>query len=425
METTRRDFLTMAGGAVVAAGVLGGSRVAAANDRIRFGGIGLRGRGWALTTRAHQSGLADIVALCDPDQEILDGRAREVKEMTGNAPKTYGDVRGLFADESIDAVAIGTPNHWHVLCAIWAMQAGKDVYVEKPISHTIFEGRQLVETQKNTGRVLQHGTQRRSEPGWQRAVERAKSGVIGDIYMARSLICRHRDAFWNPAEETPPPHLDWTLWQGPATEKPFSRNYVHYDWHWFWHYGNGEIGNNGPHGTDIANWVLDKGLPVEIYSTGGIFGYEKDARETPNTQIVSYTFADGAIYTIEVRNRYTPGRPMISFFGTEGYMEGQSVYDKEEKIVPDDRQVVNPKDSSLAHMTAFLKAVQAQDPSAVAATAGQGHIAAGLCHLGNIAYRVKRRIRFNPETEQFDGDDEANALLTRTYRDGFEVPKVT
>ncbi len=414
-----------AGGAVLSAGLLGAAKPAAANDRVRLGAVGVRGRGWGLIRNAHATGLADIVAVCDVDSAVLEGRAKEVAELTGKKPKTYRDVRDLYADEGVDAVCVATPNHWHVLCGIWGMQAGKDVYLEKPISHTIFEGRQLVNAQKKTGRVLQHGAQRRSASNWQRAVERARAGVIGDVYMAKSFICRFRDAFWFPPEELPPENLDWTLWQGPATDKPFSRNYVHYTWHWFWHYGNGEIGNNGPHNTDIVNWVFDKGLPVATESVGGIFGYERDARETPNTQIANHTFADGTIFSIEVRNRHTEGGPMVALYGAEGYSNNQTFYDKDGKAIPDENPPAATKENDqVTHMKTFLEAVQANDPGAVAATGEQGHVAAALCHLGNISYRLKRSVRFNPETERFDGDDEANALLTRAYREGFEVPEI-
>jgi len=416
--------LGAAGSAALAASLAADTKVAAANDRIQFASIGVNGRGWALARNAHASGLADIAALCDVDKDVLEGRAKEVEALTGKRPKTYQDLRDLFADDGIDAVGVGTPNHWHTLCGIWAMQSGKDVYVEKPISHTLFEGRQLIAAAKKYGRVIQHGTQRRSEGPWQRAVERARSGVIGDIYMARSHICRRREAFWYPAEEEPPANLAWDLWQGPATDKPFSRNTVHYRWHWFWHYGNGEVGNNGPHSADIVNWVFDKGLPAETYSTGGIFGYEKDARETPNTQAINHTFADGSIYTVEIRNRFTPGRPMVLLFGTEGHADGTTFYDKDGKVIKDDAPVAGGPDCSQIHMKTFLEAVQAQDPAAVAATPEQGHVAAGLCHLANISYRLKRPVRLNPETDKFDGDDEANTLLTRVYREGFEVPKI-
>jgi len=364
------------------------------------------------------------VALCDVDRTILANRADEMKKITGKDVKIYVDIRELLADDEVDAITIATPNHWHVLCSIWGLQAGKHVYVEKPISHTIFEGRQLAAAVTKYGKVLEHGTQRRSEPAWQRAVERAKSGIIGDIYMSRVAVHRFRDPFNFPTDETPPPELDWTLWQGPATEKPFSRNYVHYTWHWFWHYGNGEIGNNGPHGTDIVNWVVDKGLPVQTSSAGGIFGYTEDARETPNTHVTTHTFADGTMMVIEVRNRYTDPSPEYAFYGSEGYMIDGRIFDAKGKEVPDDREIPKIGDPTVEHIANFIDAVKKDDPSAVNATAEQGHVAAGLCHLGNIAYRVGRTIRFDPKTETIQGDDEANALLTRVYREGFEVPRL-
>jgi predicted dehydrogenase len=426
MKSTRREFLGLAAGAALAATTLGAGRAVAANDRIRFACAGVGGRGWALVKAAHMSKLADVVAICDVDERILENRAKELEEMSGQKPKTFTDVRDLIADDAIDALGVAMPNHWHVLASIWAMQNGKDVYCEKPISHTIFEGRQLVETWKQTGRVLQHGTQRRSEGPWQRMAERAKEGVIGDLYMARAWITRRRDAFNYPFGEEPPAHLHWNLWQGPAPQRDFSRNYVHYNWHWFWDYGNGEIGNNGPHNNDLVNWVFDKGLPVKIASTGGIFGYPEgaDVRETPNTQETQYTFADGAIYTMEVRNRPTEDAPLITLYGSNGYSKGTTFYDAEGTEIPDEQPKPSFPDSTATHMQNFLEAVHAKDPAATATTPEQGHVAAGLSHLANIAYRTGRQLTFDPATEQFAGDDEANALLTREYREGFEVPTV-
>jgi predicted dehydrogenase len=423
MSMNRRQFLGASTAAVIAAGTMANGRVFGANDRVRVASIGVGGRGWAHARTAQAREDVDVVALCDVDSTILANRAAEMKKITGKDVKAYTDIRELLTDDGIDAITVGTPNHWHVLCAIWGLQAGKHVYVEKPISHTIFEGRQLAAAVAKYGKVLEHGTQRRSEPKWQRAVERAKSGLIGDIYMSRVAVHRFRDAFNFPMTMAPPPELDWTLWQGPATEKPFSRNYVHYNWHWFWHYGNGEIGNNGPHGTDIVNWVIDKGLPVQTSSAGGIFGYEEDARETPNTHVTTHTFADGTMMVIEIRNRYTNSAPSYAFYGSEGYMIDGRIFDAKGKEVPDEQEI--PKvDATKEHIGNFIEAVKKDDPSAVNATAEQGHVAAGLCHLGNIAYRVGRTIRFDPKTEQIPGDDEANALLTRKYREGFEVPKL-
>jgi len=423
MKMNRREFLGTSGAAVLVAGTMATGRVFGANERVRVASVGIGGRGWAHARTANARDDTEVVALCDVDAQVLKNRAAALKQVTGKTPKTYQDIRDLVADDGIDAVTFATPNHWHVLGAIWAMQAGKDVYLEKPISHTVWEGRQLVAAVEKYGRVLQHGTQRRSEPTSQRLVERARSGIIGKIYMARCGVYRFREPFKFPAEEAVPEGLNWTLWQGPAPEKPFSRNYVHYNWHWFWHYGNGEIGNNGPHRTDVVNWILDKGLPVETYSTGGIFGYGDDARETPNTQMVTHTFADGTVLVIDVRNRYTEGGAAIAAYGTEGHMLDGRFYGKDGKEIPDDK-TFEKLDTTVVHIGNFIEAVKQGDPNAVHATAEQGHVAAALCHLGNISYRLHRSVRFDPKAEQFSGDDEANALLTRTYREGFEVPKL-
>ncbi len=424
MRINRRQFLGRCSGAMIVAGAAASGPVFGANNRVRMAAVGVNGRGWAHAREVIASDNAELVALCDVDSAVLEARASEVKKLTGRTPAAYQDIRDLLADDGVDAVSFATPNHWHVLGSIWAMQAGKDVYCEKPISHTVWEGRQLAAAAKKYGRVLQHGTQRRSEPEWQRIVERARSGVIGDIYMVRCPIFRRRESFSYPRQEEPPDRLDWKLWQGPATEKPFSRNYVHYRWHWFWHYGNGEIGNNGPHRTDLANWILDKGLPVETYSTGGIFGYKEDARQTPNTQTAVHTFADGTILTIDVRNRFTNSEGgMLMLYGSEGHMADRTFYDKDDKPIPDDQSP--PKvDASREHFAAFFRAVQNQDPAAVPANAEQGHVAAALCHLGNIAYRVGRSLRFDPDKERFIDDPEADKLLTREYRSGFEVPDI-
>ena len=423
MRMNRRQFL---GASTAAAAAAMGARnpVRGANDRVRLATLGVRSRGWGHVTTLLGLEDAEVVALCDPDTKVLKERAAELTSKTGTPPRAYEDIRDLLSDDGIDAVTIATPNHWHVLAAIWAVQAGKDVYLEKPMSHTLWEGRQLVAAAKKYGRVIQHGTQRRSEPVWQRLVERARSGIIGDIYMARYLCFRQRDPVNYPKAEAPPEELRWDLWQGPAPEKPFSRNYVHYNWHWFWHYGNGETGNNIVHGTDLVNWVSDKGLPVRVYSTGGRFGYE-DACETPNTQVINHTFADGTLLVTEVRNRFSNAeagaKEGLLLYGSEGYMAGGTFFDKDDKKIPDEH-VPEKVDATRVHLENFIAAVKKGDPAAVAATVEQGHIAAALCHLGNISYRVGRSLRFDPQTERFEGDEEANALLTRAYREGFEVP---
>ncbi|MCP4644711.1 MAG: Gfo/Idh/MocA family oxidoreductase [bacterium] len=427
MRLDRRSFLGTAAASVLAAGTMTRGRVFGANDRVRVATAGLRQRGWAHLQAIINRPDVEVVALCDVDAKVLEGRAAEVKKATGVAPRTYRDIRDLVADEGVDAITLGTPNHWHVLGAIWAMEAGKDVYVEKPISHTVWEGRQLIAAAKKYGRVIQHGTQRRSSPHWQRAIERAKSGIIGDIYKVRCPIFKERPAVNGPMSEEPWEWLDWPLWQGPARDKPFSTNYVHYNWHWFWHYGNGEVGNNGPHLTDLTNWLFDKGLPVKTFSTGGNYGYEKDCRDTPNTQLVSHTFADGAVMEIESRARFTNNEAGVTvgnlFYGSGGHMADGRFYDAAGKEIPDEKPPARVGETA-AHLGHFIEAVKKADPAAVPATVEQGHVAAALCHLGNIAYRVGRGLEFDPKTERFVSDDDANALLTRPYREGFAVPQL-
>ena len=427
MHIARRQFLGASASAILAAGTFARGQVFGANERIRAGVIGMRSRGDYLAKNLCKLDGVEVGAICDVDREVLEARAAEYKKDMNLSVKTYRDLRDLFTDKEIDVAVIAAPNHWHVLGAVWACQAGKDVYVEKPMSHTIWEGRQLVAAAEQTGRVVQVGTQRRSEPEWQRLIERLKAGVIGDIYHARAIHYSTRPPVPFHPDEAPPETLDWTLWQGPAPEKPFSRKYVHYDWHWFWHYGNGELGNNGPHYTDVANWALGKGLPVHIASQGGRYGYQ-DSAETPNVHTTTATFADGTLFTCEIRGRYSNdeggSKSGNLFYGSNGYSVDTACYDAEGKEIPDE----NPPekgDPVRMHLTSFLNAVRTRNRDAVPAKPIDGHIGAAFCHLGNIAYRLGRDVTFDPATETFGGDAEANAFLTRSgYREGFEVPKL-
>lgn len=423
MTLGRRAFMGAAAGLAAATMVKG--KVLGANDRIGAAVVGLQGRGGGhLKAMAGIDGL-EVVALCDVDAPILEMRAAQVEQSSGKKPKTYRDVRDLYADDAVDVVFLATPNHWHTLGAIWACQAGKDVYLEKPATHTVWEGRQLVTAAETLGRIVQVGTQRRSDPNWQQTVARLQSGVIGDIYMSRIAFFSRRESIGFAPDEPPPDGLDWTLWQGPAPDQPFSKAYVHYNWHWFWHYGNGELGNNGPHFFDIFQWALGKGLPTHIHSAGGRFGYN-DRAETPNTQACSYKYADGTMLTLEIRGRYSNEEGGVRtgnlFYGPGGYVVNMDAYDTDGKEIPG--AAPGGGDFTRQHFEAFLNAVRTRDAAAVPATARDGHIAAAHCHLGNIAYRLGRDLRFDPVQERFIGDDEANALLTRPYRPGFEVPQL-
>ena len=433
MSLSRREFLGSSAAAVVAASTLR-QRAIGANDRIRIGVAGIRGRGSSVA-----GGLAavgdhvEIAGICDIDTEILDDRAARLKDMTGKEPKKYVDMRDMIADDEIDVVAFGTPNHWHSLGTMWGIEAGKDVFVEKPLSHNIWEGRQIVEAVKDKDVIVQHGTQRRSSRRWIRAMQRMKEGVIGDIYMGRGICFRERDSVGFEPIGDPPDNVNWTLFQGPQTEIPFHGNYVHYNWHWFWAFGNGEIGNQGVHQTDIGMWGMDRGLPVRVYSAGGRYGYD-DQAETPNTQTSVFTFADGAKFVFDVRGRYSYNEEGMNvanyFFGSDGYMAEQTFYDKNDNEIPDEDEdaiAAVEEITTGSHYEDFINAVISRDKSKIHGTAMDGHISSALCHMANIAYQLERELVFDPASELFVNDEEANNhfMRKRQYRPGFEVTAYT
>jgi predicted dehydrogenase len=436
MGVSRRQFLGKST-AVVVAGMAAAGRVFGANERIRAGCIGLNGRGAGHVQFLSDNSNSEVVALCDVDSNVLAQYAKVLEDKTKAKPFTTADMRELFGRADIDVISIATPNHWHTLAAMWAMEAGKDVYVEKPCSHTVWEGRQLVAAAEKHGRICQHGTQSRSEPGRIRSIQRLREGAIGEVYMARALCYKVRDSIGVKPDSAPPANVNWELWQGPASDRPYNANYVHYNWHWFWHYGNGDIGNQGVHEMDIAVWGMNKGLPVRVQSSGGRYGY-KDQGETANTQISTFHYADGTMLVFEVRGRYTndeaTSRVGNMFYGSEGYLTkyaepGTKVikfpcFDKNNKEIPDASPVDSDPNDSTRHFDNFLTAVRSRKQEDIHGTAQQGHISSAHCHLANIAYRLGRVLHFDPTKERFINDAEADALLTREYRPGFEVPKL-
>ncbi|HOZ45370.1 MAG TPA: Gfo/Idh/MocA family oxidoreductase [Candidatus Hydrogenedentes bacterium] len=430
MSVTRRQFLGTSAAAVIVAGTMARGKVFGANDRVRVGVVGIHGRGGSHIQGFSRLPGSEVVALCDCDKNVLAGCAKDLEDQTKQKPKTFVDMRDLFADNAIDAVSFATPNHWHALGAVWACQAGKDVYVEKPLSHEVWEGRQLAAAAKKCNRVVQHGTQRRSEPDWVRAMQRMKEGVIGEVYMARALCYKRRDSIGFQETSEPPAHLDWNLWQGPAQERAYCANFVHYNWHWFWDYGNGDLGNQGVHQMDVAVWGLGKGFPTRVASMGGRYGYE-DQGETANTQVCNYLYDDGKLLVFEVRGRYTNDEKGVMvgnlFYGSDGYMAEAKFYDKEGKEIPDEKGV-NAAELGVTgdHFFSFIQAVNSRKEEDIHGTALEGHISAGHCHLGNISYRLGRELRFDATAERFvgEGADDANKMLTREYREPFVVPQL-
>ena len=428
----RREFLR-SGAAVGAATLLAlkpSRRVLGANDAIRVAVVGINGRGVAHIQGFHNLNGVEVVALCDCDEAVLNRRADAFDRATGRKVKRYVDLRKLFEDKDIDVVTFATPNHWHALGAIWAMQAGKDVYVEKPCSHNVWEGRQLVKWARKLDRICGHGTQSRSAAGVREGIEKLREGVIGEVYMAKGLCYKWRPSIGKAGgPQQPPKSVHYDLWLGPAPEKLPHRRRFHYDWHWFWDYGNGDIGNQGVHQMDIARWGLGVGLPRKVESMGGKFMFDDD-QETPNTQVALYSYPEqNKLLQFEVRHWITnheagagsgaSNEIAVLFFGSEGYMViAGSGY----RTFLGRKREPGPSGSGGGnHFENFIEAVRSRNRELLTAEIEEGHLSSALCHLGNVAYRLGRAIEFDPDTQTCPGDDEANRLLTRAYRKPYVV----
>jgi predicted dehydrogenase len=422
---SRRTFFLGASAALAARTV-----ARAANDKIRVAVLGVNGRG-----KDHIQGFmaqpdAEIVALCDPDRSILDKRATEFESKYGKKVQTQQDLRKIFDDKSIDAVSIATPNHWHALAAIWACQAGKDVYVEKPGAHNIFEGRKLVEAAHKYNRIVQHGVQLRSSDAIREAIEKLRGGVIGNVYMARGLVYRWRPSIGKKGPEPAPDYINYDLWTGPAQMEPFSRRIVHYNWHWTWNYGNGDVGNQGIHETDLCMWGLGVDtLPSKITSMGGKFTFDDD-KQTPEVQTSLYLYPGDIgkqkMIQFEVRHWCTnleDGAGVGNlFYGTDGYMVIKG-YDTYETYLGPKREKGPSGKAGGDHYANFIKAVRSRKTSDQHGPVETAHLSSSLAHLGNIAYRLDRQLTFDPKTEKFVGDEQANGMLKRDYRKPFVVPE--
>ncbi|MFD2522592.1 Gfo/Idh/MocA family protein [Emticicia soli] len=397
-----------------------------ANDRLRVAVIGVNGRG-----KDHISGFmkhenVEVATLCDVDKVVLQERATDFEKKYGKKVQTEQDLRKVYEDKTIDAVSIATPNHWHALAAIWACQAGKDVYVEKPACHNLYEGRKLVEAATKYNRIVQHGVQLRSSAAIQEAIKHLRDGLIGKVYMARGTVYKWRPDIGNLGPSAVPEGLDWDLWQGPAKAREFSKNYVHYNWHWFWDYGNGDIGNQGVHETDLCMWGLDVGLPEVITSTGGKYLWN-DCKETPEVLTSTYQYPkEGKVIQFEVRPWMTNKEDGIEvgniFYGDKGYMVING-YNDYKTFLGRNREPGPARNAGGDHYKNFVDAVRAKNKALLNGPIETGHLSASIAHLGNISYRLGRTLKFDPKTETFPGDKEANAMLSRKYRAPYVVPE--
>jgi predicted dehydrogenase len=425
---SRRDFLNASAGALAATSVMTSASRASVNDTLRAAVLGVNGRGRAHIEMLHKTPGVEVAVLCDPDERVLASRVKECEERYKIKPDTVTDMREAFDRDDIDIVTVATPNHWHALAAIWACQAGKDVYLEKPGSHNVFEGRKLVEAAEKYKRIVQHGVQLRSSPAIREAVQHLRDGLIGNVYMARGIVFRWRPSIGKKQDEPAPDYLNWDLWQGPAQTRAFSRRLVHYNWHWHWDYGNGDVGNQGVHETDMCQWGLDVQLPSQIMSMGGKFLWDDD-KETPEVLSSCYFYPEqNKMIEFEVRpwctNEEDDTRVGNIFYGSEGYLVVRNYGTYESflgrKGEPGPKRSVGGELE--LHFANFIEAVQTRDKSILHGPVESAHYSSALAHLGNIAFRLGRRLEFDPKREKFVSDPEADAMLTREYRAPYIVP---
>jgi predicted dehydrogenase len=427
----RRQFVKRSSTAgLLAAGPLFRSGLAQKrpSDTVNVAVMGIRSRGTDHAVSLAGLPNVRVAVLCDVDESLFPKTVAEVEKISGQRPRTATDIRRVLEDREIDAITIAAPNSWHALATIWACQAGKDVYVEKPVSHNISEGRRMVEAARKYDRIVQVGTQSRSEPLIHSAMEFLHSGKLGKVYMVKCLVFRPRESLGRKPNGTVPQGVHYDLWLGPAPWRPFNENRFHYNWHWFWETGNGETGNNGPHYTDIARWALQKyEHPKKIQSQGGYDVFDSD-QETPNTQFSMLEYADGTRIQLEVRGLYTNGEDGMTMgllvFGSEGWMHlafdhWATFYGR--KNEPGEHK--EGKESDSPHFANFIDCVRTRKAEALAAPILEGHLSTSICHLANIAYRVGRQVVFDPANETFPGDDLANSYLTREYRFPYVVPE--
>ncbi|MEQ8878918.1 MAG: Gfo/Idh/MocA family oxidoreductase [Cyclobacteriaceae bacterium] len=444
MEKSRRSFIkksTVAGSAAFVAPTIVSSKVFGANDRINAAVLGVNGRGKNHIQSLMNQDNVNVAVLCDPDMNILKDRQKDFKEKYKKDVALEQDLRRVYDNKDIDVVSIAAPNHWHALATIWACQAGKDVYVEKPGSHNIWEGRKMVEAAHKYDRIVQHGVQLRSSPAIQEAIQLMRDGYIGKVYMARGLVFRWRPSIGDAGFSPVPKGIDYDLWTGPAPKRPFTKNLVHYNWHWHWDYGNGDVGNQGIHETDLCMWGLDVGLPSQITSMGGKFLWD-DAKEVPEVLTSVYKYPEeGKIIQFEVRHWCTNAEDGATvgniFYGDKGIIVVDG-YDKYKSYLGKDRtpgksgEDGGPSASGMdrgaggtdGHFANFIEAVRKHDRTILNGPVETAHLSSGLAHLGNIAYRLERVLNFNPKSETFINDPEADEMLSRNYRKGYEVPEL-
>jgi predicted dehydrogenase len=422
---TRRNFLAGAAAAGALAATSSKTVKAAANDRISLCVIGIRGRGNGLAKAFAALPEAQVTHICDVNESLLGPFGKQLAEIQKSTPKPLIDLRRALDDKSIDAIVVATPDHWHALATIWGCQAGKHVYVEKPISNNVFEGRQMVAAARNYDRVVQVGTQSRSAPHYREVVDLLRSGRIGQVRMAKAFNSQLRRKVPAMPDSSVPDGLDWNIWQGPAPERPYNENRYTYGWRWLWDYGTGDMGNDGVHDLDIARWGLGVDLPSEVQCMGDKLVFAGDIQETPDTQIASFRFPEQQAMLVYEQRLWSPYHQEgyengVVFYGTEGYItigrRGWKLVEKRNKVASE-----TPANfSDTPHQQNFLTCIKSGErPNC---DIEEGYRSTLLAHLGNLSFRVGRPLNFDRNTHTITGDPEATALLKRSGRKEFLIP---
>jgi len=427
-QSSRRTFLKSASAlaAVFAASRAPSVIAAQPNRKIGVACIGIRGRGNSVMHTFLDDADCEVTHLCDVRDAVLEQRGAEVKAKTGRMPKLVRDYRQLLNDPTVDAFMVATPDHWHALLTIEGCLAGKDVYVEKPASHNILEGRVAVAAARQKGRMVQMGTQIRSAAFLKEARDFVRSGALGKVITGRAWETGRSKEVHLEADGPPPAGLDYNLWQGPAPERAYNRTIVESAWRWMFNYGTGDLGNDGVHRIDYCRYVMGlDGFPEAISASGGKFFFQDD-QQFPDTQFVTYDYP-GHVLQYEMRLWSKPqlfgaGEGAV-IYGENGWMQltntSWKAFDAAGKVMGEGRSDVGQK----AHVRNFLDAIRTRKRESLNQEIYSGHISTVMCHAGNIAWRTGKKLRFDPATETFD-DREANALIGREHRKGFELPKI-
>jgi predicted dehydrogenase len=425
MRVTRRTFLGT--GAALAAATVSRRALGSAREPVRVAVMGVNGRGRQLLPAFLEFPEVEITHICDPDSSVIPAAIKLVTDRGHKAPAAVRDFRTALDDPKLDVLVCAAPDHWHALATILACQAGKDVYVEKPASHNVVEGRRMVAAARKYNRVVQVGTQRRSGEELARAIDRVRGGSLGKVHLARAWITSVRPNIGRVPVAAPPATLDFNLWAGPAVDPHYKKNLVPYHWHWRWLYGTGECGNNGIHFLDLARWGLGVDAP-RFVTCGGNKYYFDDDQETPDTQLATFDFVDAAIQwehrTWSKRGEEGSAYGVI-FYGTDATLvaldDGWKIY-HDRKVVEESKSTGHA-DWVRRHVANFLDCRTTRKRPV--ADIEIGHRSTTLCHLANIAWRTRSTLRFDGATETIADNPAASALLLRDYRAGFTLPSLT